>query len=160
METIAACGIETTAPSPGEHLFTYTLIEVLEDWADMPSFSAAMLHTEILFVLKLKRLERGVDGRRWESCSTPVHWVCTGDPQAPGIEIASFRGSNAAGKTAQNELQPRLTTYVDAMELDDDAAVHSPLNATKSNGNYKIPHVLISIALEEDQETLDAKSCR
>lgn len=159
METIAACGFETTAPSPGEHSFTYTLIEVLEEWVDRPSFSAAMLHTEILFILKQKRPERGMDGRRWESCSTPVHWVCTGDPKAAGIEIASLRISNVVGKIV-DEVQPRSTTYVDAMELDDDISLQNPLTATRPNGDYQIPHVLISIALEEDQETLDALSCR
>lgn len=160
METIAACGFETTAPSPGERSFTYTLIEVLEDWVDKPSFSAAMLHTEILFILKQMRPERGMDGRRWETCSTPVHWVCTGDPKAPGIEIASLKTSNAAGKRVQNELRPKPSTYVDAMELDGDNSDQNPLSAIRPNGDYNIPHVLISIALEEDQETLDALSCR
>lgn len=160
METIAACGFETTAPVPGEHSFTYTLIEVLEEWVDRPSFSAAMLHTEILFILKQKRPERGMDGRRWEWCSTPVHWVCSGDPKAPGIEIVSLRIAKAAGKRVQEEAQPRSTTYVDFMELDDDNSQQNPLTATQPNGDYKIPHILISIALEEDQETLDALSCR
>jgi hypothetical protein len=157
METIAACGFETTAPSPGKHSFTYTLIEVLEDWIDRPSFSAAMLHTEILFILKQKRPERGMDGRRWELCSTPVHFVCTGDPKALGIEIASLR---SVAKNDQDEIQPNPTTYVDAMELDDDISSRNPLTAIHPNGDYKIPHVLISIALEEDQESLDALSCR
>jgi hypothetical protein len=160
METIAACGWETTASMPGENSFTHTLIEVLEEWVDKPSFSAAMLHTEMLFVLKQKGPERGPDGRRWESCSTPIHWVCTGNPKAPGIELASLRSSSAAGKRVEDEFQPRSTTFVDAMELDDENSCQNPLTATRSNGDYKIPHVLISIALEEDQEILDALSCR
>jgi hypothetical protein len=160
METIAACGWETTAPVPGEHSFTYTLIEVLEDWVDKPSFSAAMLHTEMLFVLKQKLPERGPDGRRREPCSTPIHWVCTGDPKAPGIEIAALKSSSAAGKGVEHGLHPTSTTFVDAMELDDENSFQNPLAATRPNGDYKIPHVLISIALEEDQETLDALSCR
>jgi len=158
METIAACGFETTAPSPSERSFTYTLIEVLEEWVDKPSFSVAMLHTEILFILKQKRPERGLDGRRWETCSTPIHWVCTGDSKAPGIEIASVRTSNAAGKMPDHQSKP--TSYVDAMELDDEDSEQNPLNATRPNGDYKVPHVLLAIALEEDQETLDALACR
>jgi hypothetical protein len=55
MEAIAACGWGTRAPPPGEYSFTHTLIEALEDWISKPSFSAAMLHTELLFVLKQKR---------------------------------------------------------------------------------------------------------
>jgi hypothetical protein len=31
MEVIAACGFETIAPPPGEHSFTASLIEVLEN---------------------------------------------------------------------------------------------------------------------------------
>ena len=73
MEAIAACGWETRAPPPGQYSFTNTLIEVLEEWACKPSFSAAMLHTEVLFVLKQKRPERGRDGRGycWESDCFP-----------------------------------------------------------------------------------------
>lgn len=55
MEGIAACGFETRSPIPGFFSFTNTLIEVLEDWANKKAFSAAMLHTEVLFVLKSKR---------------------------------------------------------------------------------------------------------
>jgi hypothetical protein len=44
METIAACGFESRAPPPGEHSFTTTLTEVLQDWVNTPSFSVTMLH--------------------------------------------------------------------------------------------------------------------
>lgn len=59
-----------------------------------------------------------------------------------------------------DEIPPEPTTYIDAMELDDETSSQNPLTATQTNGDYKIPHVLISIALEEDQESLDALSCR
>jgi hypothetical protein len=162
METIAACGWETRAPPPGEYSFTHTLIEVLEEWANKPSFSAAMLHTEVLFVLKQKRPEKGRDGRKWEWCSTPIHWVYTGDPKAPGIEISSLRSTKAAEKAPAREdlAQPRSTSYLDAMELDDEDMFVNPLTDCRANGEYKVPHVLISIALEGDQGTLDAVSCR
>lgn len=64
------------------------------------------------------------------------------------------------GKRVQDGLQPKSTTFVDAMELDGENALHNPLTATRSNGDYKVSHVLVSIALEEDQETLNALSCR
>lgn len=162
MEAIAACGWETRAPPPGEHSFTNTLIETLEDWACKPSFSAAMLHTEVLFVLKQKRPERGRDGRRLEWCSTPIHWVYTGNPKALGIEISSLRIAEASKKTAPREQlpQPRSTSYIDPMELDGDGALENPLTACRPDGDYLVPHVLISIALEGDQGNLDAVSCR
>ena len=153
MEAIAACGWETRAPPPGEYSFTHTLIEVLEDWVSKPSFSAAMLHTEVLFVLKQKRPERGRDGRRLEWCSTPIHWVYTGDPKAPGIEISSLKSSEAMEKaTIRGQFpQPRSTSYVDAMDIDDEDVFTNPLVDCRPNGEYKVPHVLISIALEGDQ---------
>lgn len=43
------------------------------------------------------------------------------------------------------------------MDIDSDP---ESLNACTTNGNYKIPHVLISLALEEDQGIIDAVSCR
>jgi hypothetical protein len=153
MEAIAACGWETRAPPPGEHSFTHTLIEVLEDWVSKPSFSAAMLHTEVLFVLKQKRPERGRDGRRLEWCSTPIHWVYTGDPKAPSIEISSLKSSEAMKRATTREQlpQPRSTSYIDAMDIDDEDVFTNPLVDCRPNGEYKVPHVLISIALEGDQ---------
>jgi len=172
MEAIAACGWETRAPPPGQYSFTNTLIEVLEEWACKPSFSAAMLHTEVLFVLKQKRPERGRDGRLLEWCATPIHWVYTGDPKARGIEISSLRGDREAlggkmvdkGKQRERAYEElsgvRSTAWVDAMDLDDEDMVVNPLTDIKPSGEYRVPHVLISIALEGDQGTLDAASCR
>jgi len=51
-EAIAACGFESRAPPPGEHSFTNTLIEVLDDWLNKGSFSASCFHAEIIFSAK------------------------------------------------------------------------------------------------------------
>jgi hypothetical protein len=51
METIAACGFEGRALPPGEHSFTTSLIEVLEDWNNVPSFLVAMLYSEVFRVV-------------------------------------------------------------------------------------------------------------
>lgn len=166
MEAIAACGWETRAPPPGQHSFTNTLIEVLEDWVHKPSFSAAMLHTEVLFVLKQKRPERGRDGRRLEWCSTPVHLVYTSNPKALGIEISCMKVTPHPKQPLSRENllgQQRSTTYVDSMELDeenDDDGYENVLTACRPNGDYQVPHVLISIALEGDQGSLDTAACR
>jgi hypothetical protein len=159
MEAIAACGFETRAPPPGQYSFTNTLIEVLEEWVHKPSFSAAMLHTEVLFVLKQKRPERGRDGRRLEWCATPVHLVYTGNPKAAGIELSSLRAAALAGKrTVSNQTAGERgpTSYVDVMDIDDGETLH----ACQPNGDYQVPHVLISIALEGEQGSLDAVACR
>jgi hypothetical protein len=62
METIAACGFERRAPPPREHSMTKTLVDVLRDWINKPSFSAASLYTELLFRLKLKEKKKGREG--------------------------------------------------------------------------------------------------
>jgi hypothetical protein len=159
MEAIAACGFETRSPPPGIYSFTHTLIEVLEDWVNKPSFSAAMLHTEVLFVLKQKRPERGRDGRRLEWCSTPIHLVYTGNPKSPGIELCCLKSTKSARKANTRFASQRPTAYVDSMDLDDDS-LSDALSACTEDGTYQVPHVLLSIALEEDQADLDAASCR
>lgn len=162
MEAIAACGFETKAPPPGKFSFTNTLVEVLEEWAEKPCFSAAMLHTEVLFVLKQKRPERGRDGRKYEWCSTPIHLVYTGNPKVPGIEICSLMSGKGVEDNKNVNVQSsaqRSTTYMDAMDVDDDP-MQPPLAGCNSSGDYQIPHVLISIALDDEQTLLDAASCR
>jgi Caspase domain len=158
METIAACGFERKAPPPGEHSMTNTLVDVLHDWINKPSFSAASLHTEILFRLKLKEKRKGREGIPLEWCVTPVHWINTRDCKAPGIEICRRRTifSPAAGPSHSEE----ASTFVDAMDIDFDDTNHSstPLSSISSTGNYKLPQVLITLQLEENQ-LLDSARC-
>lgn len=88
-ETIAACGFESIAPVPGRFSFTNSLIEVLEDWIDGPPFSAAMLHNQVLSVLKHERPERAQNGkkRKLECRRTPIHIVASADVKIPSIEL-------------------------------------------------------------------------
>jgi hypothetical protein len=87
MEAIMACGFESRAPPPGEHSFTNTLIEVLDDWINRGSFSASFLHAEILSQLKLKETKKGREGTKLEWCTTPIHINCTQNSKAPSIEL-------------------------------------------------------------------------
>ncbi|KAH6706420.1 hypothetical protein BKA61DRAFT_698188 [Leptodontidium sp. MPI-SDFR-AT-0119] len=162
IETIAACGFERRAPPPGEHSLTNTLIDVLRDWINRPSFSAALLHTEILLRLKLKETKKGREGVSLEWCVTPVHWINTKDCKAPGIEICRrnvlpLPPAMPASK-ANSEEPP--SAFIDAMDIDfDDTSSTSTLLSTiSSTGSYKVPHVLVSLHLEENQ-TLDARKC-
>jgi hypothetical protein len=52
------------------------------------------------------------------------------------------------------------STYVDPMDIDfDDTSLAStPLSSVSSDGRYKVPHVLITLQLEENQP-LDARQC-
>jgi hypothetical protein len=46
-ELLAACGFEATAPGPGKHSFTDSLIEELYDLANGPPFTVAQLHDKV-----------------------------------------------------------------------------------------------------------------
>jgi len=151
METIAACGFERRAPPPGEHSMTNTLVDVLRDWINKPSFSAAALHTEILFRLKLKENKKGREGIPLEWCVTPVHWVNTRDCKASGIEICRRNTSLFPPAAPPKKRDP--STFVDAMDIDfdDTNSSSTPLSSISSAGRYKVPHVLITLQLEENQ---------
>jgi hypothetical protein len=194
-ETIAACGWETWAPEPGRHSFTNALITVLEDWVGRKSFSAAMLHSEVLSLLKQPRPRRNR-----EVSKTPVHIVTTSNPKKCSIEIArvarvpqppklleacpgleqtpSQCGTNSPeslkrARTFENDTnehrskQPKIRD--DEMEFPEgekgkssslastaptshDAFDLSSYLATLPDKNFVLPHVILSIALESDQE--------
>jgi hypothetical protein len=162
METIAACGFERRAPPPGEHSLTNTLVDVLRDWINKPSFSAASLHTEILFRLKLKETRKGREGIPLEWCVTPIHWINTKDCKASGIEICRRNILPSLSATPSSEAHggEECSTYVDPMDIDfdDTNSTSTPLSSVSSDGHYKVPHVLITLQLEENQP-LDARQC-
>jgi WD40 repeat protein len=162
IETIAACGFERRAPPPGEHSLTNALIDVLRDWINKPSFSAASLHTEILFRLKLKETKKGREGIPLEWCVTPIHWINTKDYKAPGIEICrrNVLLSLSAMPTTEASNKEAPSTFIDGMDIDfnNTSSTSTPLSSVSSDGSYKVPHVLISLQLEENQP-LDARQC-
>jgi hypothetical protein len=159
-ETIAACGFETWAPRPGPRSFTTTLIEVLRDWAGEPPFSAAMLHSEILMRLKHEQPPRGRGGDRVETRRTPTYIVSTTDPNAASITLAKLAAAN--GDTSSRSVPGEYPTTVFALGEDGDADSRrdrlQTLLSIDENGQRKAPHVLLSVALEEDQ-VLDVASC-
>jgi hypothetical protein len=132
METIAACGFESRAPPPGEHSFTTTLTEVLQDWVNTPSFSVTMLHSEVLRVLMRRRKERCINGQKLEWRSTPIHMNNFTNSRTLGIELCKRSLIDAGTCPAiQSQMQPvdearhgpELTssTYLDLMSLSTDA---------------------------------------
>lgn len=128
METLVACGFETRAPPPGEHSFTNTLIEVLGDWQNVPSFLITILHSGVLQVLMQRRKEKCPNGQRFEWRGTPVHISNSTDPKALSIELCKrslvdFAGfssnppiSLADAVTSHNDAFSS-TTYEDLMSL-------------------------------------------
>jgi hypothetical protein len=160
MEAIVACGFESRAPPPGEHSFTNTLIEVLDDWIGKRTFSASCLHAEILFQLKLKETRKGRERIKLEWWVTPMHINYTQDCKAPGIELC--RQNRMPPPQAMEPTEPsRPSTFVDAMDIDfeESNTKPTPLSSQSSTGTYDIPHVLIKIGLEQNQPLLDAQQC-
>lgn len=155
-ETIAACGWETWAPEPGRHSFTNALIEVLEDWIERKSFSAAMLHSEVLSVLKATRPKK-----KLEISKTPIYIVTTSNPKTCSIEICRRNQPGIGRPYLQSETSStpslRMTVEMPTDELpgtDYNKFDLSSLVATLPDNTFSQPHVLMSIALETDQ-TLD-----
>ncbi|CZR67342.1 uncharacterized protein PAC_17241 [Phialocephala subalpina] len=182
-ETIAACGFETWAPLPGRHSFTETLTSVLKEWYDRPAFTAAMLHCEILNRLRHEKPEyRG--SMKFEYRKSPIHVLSTNDPKARSVELAPrhreplpdqhvlhpslkpARGRGTAWSSIQTESD--ILNYISSKESDNLSTIKSTnpdpynmdsLTRTLKNGELAIPHVLISLALEEEQ-LLDINQCR
>ncbi|KAG5801644.1 hypothetical protein H9Q74_001244 [Fusarium xylarioides] len=160
-ETIAACGFETWTPRPGAQSFTHTLIEVLKEWASQLPFSAAMLHSEILTRLKHAQPDRSSQGRLIESRKTPAYILSTSDPHAASItlgrlfeESSSVSSSRAIPESDLRSLSERVQSdsYVSAEDR------IQALLAVGAKGQRTAPHVLLTIALEEEQ-VFDAASC-
>jgi hypothetical protein len=153
-ETIAACGWESIAAEPGRFSFTDALIRVLEEWINKP-FTAAMLHSELLSMLKHEKPE--VSGtRRIERRRTPIYIVTTSNLKACSIQLSRIMSDtqlppNDDEKTASCRAQQPSSPPSDTGEVDS-------LTKSMPNGQLAVPHVLISLALEEDQ-LLDAEAC-
>ena len=150
IETIAACGFETWAPGPGRHSFTNALISVLDDWMTRSSFSAAMLHSEVLAVVKHDKPERRKwkDSQKVEMRKTPIYILTSNDPKSMSIELCRRL-------TPKSETKKGLSSSASSSDLDN----YGPNNLNKRHpeGDLVIPHVLVSIALEENQ-TLDIEA--
>ncbi|PVH69008.1 hypothetical protein DL98DRAFT_661904 [Cadophora sp. DSE1049] len=188
METLAACGFEGIAPPPGEHSFTTSLIEVLLDWKDVPSFSVTMLHCEVLRVLMQRRKERCSNGQKREWRSTPVYINGSRDPRVEGIRLCKRTlidivetSPSGSTLTTTEPILPRdcLTpsSYFDLMSLGCDELEESLIpsggqsntdlaprpSESGSSGlslDLRVPHMLVSIALDEDQALPNSEACR
>ncbi|XXH04792.1 hypothetical protein Hte_011214 [Hypoxylon texense] len=140
-ETISASSWDAIAPDPGRYSFTNTLIEVLQEWKRR-TFSAAMLHAEILARLKHPRPEM-LNGKHFEARATPVHFMMTANHKAPSIEIARIISPDARPPSP-----PQEPGYEENAPNGRSAG---PQDIVGSEPNEDVPHVMISLALEEDQ---------
>ncbi|KAK0386260.1 hypothetical protein NLU13_6097 [Sarocladium strictum] len=152
-ETISASSWDAIAPDPGRYSFTNALIEVMTEWRHR-AFSAAMLHAEVLARLKHPR-PITINGKLFEARSTPVHFMMTSNHKAPSIELSRVAPESKAmaGPTAvtPSDSYSGFQTR-DASSSREVSLAEAPRNGLGSNEpNEDTPHVMISVALEEDQ---------
>ena len=191
METIAACGFEGRAPPPGEHSFTTSLIEVLEEWENVPSFSVTMLHSAVLNVLKSRRRERCTNGQKMEWRSTPVYVNNYLHSRTIGIELCKrslVKIGDPSSSPPRKEISELLladssmtaATYLDLMSISCEALDetlrgnlaqgnqcsaensglgHAKAESVQDSTALKVPHMLISISLDQDQSLPSAERC-
>lgn len=148
-ETISASSWDAIAPDPGRYSFTNALIEVLTDWRRR-TFSAAMLHAEVLARLKHPR-PITINGKHFEARSTPVHFMMTANHRAPSIEMSRV------GQALEVQSPAILPTVIPS-----EVPGGPPLITARGPGgevaepvaepNEDTPHVMISLALEDDQK--------
>lgn len=164
-ETISASSWDAIAPDPGSYSFTNALIEVLQEWRHRV-FSAAMLHAEVLARLKHPR-PITINGKHFEARSTPVHFMMTANHRAPSIEISRTQ------PVEKRSLSAPTIPHVDVeavggygghvggpvggvAAIESAGRAGSPADALigppfPSEPTEDTPHVMISLALEDDQ---------
>lgn len=142
-ETISASSWDAIAPDPGRYSFTNALIEVLQEWR-VRTFSAAMLHAEVLARLKHPR-PITINGKLFEARSTPVHFMMTANHRAPSIEIGRTIPRNR--QLPSPPAEPDYGEYVPSP-----SGGRGPLGEPVKDPNEDEPHVMISLALEDDQD--------
>lgn len=143
-ETISASSWDAIAPDPGRYSFTNALIEVLQEWR-MRTFSAAMLHAEILARLKHPR-PITINGKHFEARSTPVHFMMTTNHKAPSIEMSRILPED------KRPPSPPQDEPVQEAGEPVPATGRGPGEGFSSEPNENEPHVMISLALEADQQ--------
>lgn len=100
-----------------------------------------MLHAEILARLKHPRPERR-GGNRFEARTTPVHFMMTSNHRAPSIELCRVAGDIKPLSLPSSSTRGR-NSFVEGYAGAEDIIGSEP--------NESVPHVMISLALEEDQ---------
>ncbi|KAG6107191.1 hypothetical protein E4U14_004293 [Claviceps sp. LM454 group G7] len=146
-ETISASSWDAIAPDPGRYSFTNALIEVLQEWR-MRTFSAAMLHAEVLARLKHPR-PININGKQFEARSTPVHFMMTANHKAPSIELSRLISLEESPEPARHHETGSALLTGRTTESGND-----PISSgfVSEGPNEDTPHVMISLALEDDQQ--------
>ncbi|KAH6694006.1 hypothetical protein F5X68DRAFT_273413 [Plectosphaerella plurivora] len=148
-ETISASSWDAIAPDPGRYSFTNALIEVMQEWR-LRTFSAAMLHAEVLARLKHPR-PITINGKLFEARSTPVHFMMTSNHRAPSIELTRVVPLEKRPPSPPQDRSPG-TASTEATSEAETATGRGPALSVPTEPNEDTPHVMISLALEGDQQ--------
>lgn len=151
-EVIAACGFETWAPGVGEHSFTRSLIDELEDLASGAIFSAALLHNKVLSRIKYWKPRYDQNSSR-ERRKTPIYILLANETKRRSIGLAPLQPQLPI---AVNELTISQSVSNPSSEItegnsDSSSSSNSSMDAVWPDPDFKSPMVLISVALEDDQ---------
>lgn len=116
----------------------------------MRAFSAAMLHAEVLARLKHPR-PITINGKHFEARSTPVHFMMTANHKAPSIELCSTR--QKLPPSPPLPASPPQGVYASSADVLPAARGpgQGPSGDMAKDPNEATPHVMISLALEDDQ---------
>lgn len=145
-ELIAAYGYET-APAPGKHSFTTSLIEELWDLSRGPPFSVAHLHDKISARLQhwspyldaenLDRRDR--EGQDIERRTAPVHFLMNSQVDSSSIVLRPLSS-------------PPLASPSSSLGQGSGTFIEPPPKRIKFSPHDNGPHpqLLISVVLEED----------
>lgn len=100
-----------------------------------------MLHAEILARLKHPRPERH-NGNRFEARTTPVHFMMTANHKVPSIELCRI-SSDILPPSLSSASTSGRNSFLEGRASTEDIIGSEP--------NETVPHVMISLALEDDQ---------
>jgi hypothetical protein len=139
-----------------------------------------MLHCEILNRLRHEKPEKYRSTKKFEFRKSPIHVISTNDPKARSVELSpqiSISSDNAddsdpilASVAGRGVATSRIQLSALEIETDSPREDHTTANEGDAytmdslirvldDGNTALPHVLISLALEEEQLP-DFEQCR
>lgn len=101
-----------------------------------------MLHAEVLARLKHPRPVM-INGRHYEARSTPVHFMMTNNHKVPSIELGRILSDDQRPPSPPEEVQSEEIALAGRSA--------APQEIIGSSPNEDIPHVMISLALEDNQ---------
>ena len=122
-----------------------------------------MLHSKVLSVLKHEQPERrGQKKRKVECRRTPVYIHTSAEPGTPSINLSRLRSKELLEDKPKVGVQVgsdgQVSSEAENPQNEPDTYSLDDLTSSEPTGNLKVPHVLISLALCEDQE-LELKAC-